>query len=170
MAIRIWATPAGRVTLCITIPGCVAERKTLGDRRDGRWRRGASVINMYKMPRLSFLANLNDQYCTALCFKQRDKSRSCLYCLELHVDKVFMSACVSCFRSGKTFIVKSINRKSCLIICEFIVFKYNYMFLMSCFSSLLVYFSTTKSYVKHFWVHMFIRSYERNDDKQNRGR
>lgn len=25
--IRIWATPAGRVTLCITIYGCVAEKK-----------------------------------------------------------------------------------------------------------------------------------------------
>ena len=38
-------------------------------------KRGVLVINMYKVSWLSFLANLDDQYCTALCFKQRDKSR-----------------------------------------------------------------------------------------------
>lgn len=85
--IRIGATPAGRVTLCITICGYL----TGGGGTTVMWRRGRArwkkksvlVINMYKVFCFSFLANLNDQYCTALCLKQRDESRSCLFCLQI---------------------------------------------------------------------------------------
>lgn len=50
MTIRICAAPAGRVTLCITIYSCVAERKkTLRARREWYMKRGLLVINMHKV-------------------------------------------------------------------------------------------------------------------------
>lgn len=61
---------------------CVCKKNTRRqERRPLEW--GVLLINMYEVSRLSFLANLNDQYFTALCFKQRDKSGSCLYCQKL---------------------------------------------------------------------------------------
>lgn len=69
-------------------------------------KRSVLVINMYKVSWLSFLANLNDQYCTAPCLKQREKSRSYLYCLSGAIYRLIRYSCLCVypvFRSENTY-------------------------------------------------------------------
>lgn len=67
---------------------CGWKKNTLRQERRVQ-KRTVLVINMHKVPLLSFLTNLNDRYCKALSKKKRNQGLVCTLSCYLLVDKVF---------------------------------------------------------------------------------